>query len=408
MNKKSILSRAVTIILILVVGGIISLVLVWTGPETLPENKSGSAKIVQTIPLVPNTRSVSVSAYGAVVPSRKVIIKPQVSGQAIWLSAAMTMGGHVLEGDELLRIDPQDYELALAEVKADLEEARFAREVESGRQIIARREWDELRSDLDMEDVNQALVLREPHLRRAEALMAKARNDIEEAELQLARTVIHAPFNAMVVEESVEIGQLLSPGSEICELVGTDEFWIQVTLPLSELKWVQFPDENHPGAGASVILDTGQGEPVRWQGEVLRLLSDLDPLGRMARLIVSVQDPLGIEARVDGKPPLLLGSYVKVEINAGELENTLRIPRSALREGSRIWVVGNDNLLKVLPAKVLWPEKDTVLIANSLENGDQLVVSDLRVALPGMEVAPQPSTAYDGLVAESLAENQNG
>lgn len=407
MKKKSIFRTLVAIILILLVGGGISLLLVWTGPETTPKDKSSSAKIVQTIPLVPQTRAVAVSAHGAVVPSRKVIIKPQVSGQAIWQSESMTMGGHVLEGDELLRIDPKDYELALAEVKADLEQARFEREVESGRQVIAKREWSELRSDLNMEDVNQSLVLREPHLRRAEALMVKATNDIEGAELQLSRTVIRAPFNAMVVEESVEIGQLLSPGSEICELVGTDEFWIQVTLPFSELKWIQFPDENHSGAEAYVILDMGEDEPVKWQGKVLRLLSDLDPLGRMARLIVTVQDPLGIRSG-GNKLPLLLGSYVQVKVNAGELENTLRIPRSALHEGDNIWVVGSDNLLKILPAKVLWPEKDTVLIANNMEPGDQLIVSDLRVALPGMEVAPQPSTAYSGLVAESLSGNDNG
>ncbi len=109
-------------------------------------------------------------------------------------------------------------------MKSNLEQARFEREVESGRQVIAKREWDELQSDLDMEDVNRSLVLREPHLRRAEALMEKATNDIEVAELQLSRTVIKAPFNAMVVEESVEVGQLVSPSSEICELVGTDEF----------------------------------------------------------------------------------------------------------------------------------------------------------------------------------------
>ncbi len=407
MNKKPIFRTLVAMILIVLIGGGVSLLLMWTGPETTPKDISSSAKIVQTIPLVPHTRAVSVSAHGAVVPSRKVIIIPQVSGQAIWQSESMTMGGHVLEGDELLRIDPKDYELALAEVKADLEQARFEREVESGRQVIAKREWSELQSDLNMEDVNQSLVLREPHLRRAEALMVKAANDIEGAELQLSRTVIRAPFNAMVVEESVEIGQLLSPGSEICELVGTDEFWIQVTLPFSELKWIQFPDENQPGAEASVILDMGEGEPVRWHGKVLRLLSDLDPLGRMARLIVTVQDPLGIQSRED-KLPLLLGSYVEVEVNAGELKNTLRIPRSALHEGNDIWVVGSDNLLKILPAKVLWPEKDTVLIANNIETGDQLIVSDLRVALPGMKVAPQPSAAYDGLVAESLSGNDNG
>ncbi len=92
--------------------------------------------------------------------------------------------------------------------------------------------------------------------------------------------------------------------------------------------------------------------------------------------------------------PLLLGSYVEVKIDAGNLEDTLTIPRSALREGNRIWVVGDDHLLKILPATVLWRETETVLISNNLKEGDQLIVSDLRVALPGMEVAPQPATGY--------------
>jgi len=405
MNKKSIFGTFLVILLIFGLGGCVSLMLLWTGPETLPEENADSARIVQTIPLEPQTRSVAVSAFGSVIPSRKVVIKPQVTGQVIWQSESMTTGGHVKAGDELIRIDPNDYELALAEVESTFEQARFEREVESGRQVIAQREWNELQSDLNMEEVNKSLVLREPHLRRAEALMEKAKNDIAIAELQRSRTVIRAPFNAMVVEESVEVGQLLSPGSDICELVGTDEFWIQVTIPFSQLQWVRFPEDGRPGAEAQVILDTGDGESVTWKGRVIRLLGDLDPLGRMARLVVSVTDPLELRRTSGRKVPLLLGGYVEVKIDAGNLEDTLTIPRAALREGSRIWVVGDDHLLRILPAKVLWPEKETVLISNNLEEGDQLVVSDLRVALPGMEVSPQPATAYPELATETPQEN---
>jgi len=394
MNKKNLFGTLFVILLICGFGGCMGLMLLWTGPETMPEEKTASAKIVQTIQLTPQTRSVTVSASGSVVPSRKVVIKPQVTGQVIRQSEAITLGGHVKAGDELIRIDPKDYELALAEVQANFEQARFEREVESGRQVIAKREWTELQSDLDMEEVNRSLVLREPHLRRAEALMEKAKNDIEIAEVQLSRTVITAPFNAMVVTESVEVGQLLSPGSQICELVGTDEFWIQVTIPFSKLKWVHFPEDGQPGAAARVILDTGDGDSVTWEGRVIRLLSDLDPLGRMARLLVSVADPLNLRRSAANKMPLLLGSYVETEIDAGQLEDTLTIPRAALREGNQIWVVGDDHLLKILPATILWRETETVLISNNVAQGDQLVVSDLRVALPGMKVDPQPATAY--------------
>jgi len=394
MNRKPVLLTIVIILLVFGIGVGLSLLLLWTGPETVPEDKAETAKIVQTISVVPQTCSVAVTAFGSAVPSRKVIIRPQVTGQVIWQSEAVIEGGVVKEGDALIRIDPNDYELALAEMRADLEQARFEREVESGRQVIAKREWNELRPDLNMKEVNQSLVLREPHLRRAEAMLEKAQNDIKKAELQLARTVITAPFNAMVVEESVEVGQLLDPGSRVCELVGSDEFWIEVTVPFSQLRWVRFPDANEPGAVARVVLDAGEDEAATWNGRVLRLLSDLDPLARMARLVVSVSDPLKLQARSDDNLPLLLGSYVKVEIDAGELENAIRIPRVALREGNRIWVVGDDRRLQILPATVLWREKETVLIANNLEDGQQLVVSDLRVALPGMEVDPQPAVTY--------------
>ena len=398
MNKKSLFSTLLFIFVILLVGGGLSVLLINTGPSTTAEEKENSAKIVQTIPVVPHTRSVAVSALGSVIPSRKVIIKPQVSGQVIDQSASLTIGGHVKAGDELIRIDSKDYELALAEVKSNLEQARFEREVESGRQVVAEREWNEIQAELDMEEVNRSLVLREPHLRRAEALMRKATNDIEIAQLQLSRTVIEAPFNAMVVEETVEVGQLLSPGSEICELVGTDEFWIEVKVPFSDLKWIQFPEGNKPGAKARVILDMGGDDSILWDGQVIRLLSDLDPLGRMAKVIVSVEDPLGLSENSPNNLPLLLGNFVEVKIDAGVLEDTLTIPREALHEGNQIWVVGADNLLKILPATILWSEKETLMIANNLSQGETLVVSDLRVALPGMKVAPQPSTAYPELV----------
>ncbi|MCB1121666.1 MAG: efflux RND transporter periplasmic adaptor subunit [Verrucomicrobiae bacterium] len=398
MNKKSLFGTLFLMLLILVAGVGIFFVLMWTGPETQPEDVPSSAKIVQTIPLVPHTRPISVSALGSVVPSRKVTLKPQVSGQVVEQSDSVTIGGYVKAGEELIRIDPKDYELALSETRSNLEQARFEREVESGRQVIAKREWDELQADLDMEEVNRSLVLREPHLRRAEALMEKAVNDIEVAELQLSRTVIVAPFNGMVVDESVEIGQLLNPGSEICKLVGTDEFWIEATVPFSDLKWVRFPQGGQRGAKALVLLDTGNGHIEQWEGEVIRYLSDLDPLARMARVLISVKDPLGLYGKSKSSLPLLLGSFVEVKIDAGELEDALVIPREALREGSKIWVVGEDKLLKIIDAEVLWPEKDTLIISSQLSHGEELVVSDLRVALPGMKVDPQPSTAYPELV----------
>ena len=397
MQIKKIILTFISILVILAGGGAIGLVLVMTGPETKPKEGSESATIVHTIPLMPHTKQVRITAYGEVIPARKVEIKPQVSGQVIWQNDAVIPGGRLWENEELIRIDPKDYELGLAEVRAEFEQARFEYEVESGRQVIALREWNEIQQDLDVTEVNESLVLREPHYRRAEALLDEARNDIEQAELQLSRTTIRAPFNAMVVQESVEVGQLLNNGSTICQLVGTDAFWIQVTVPLSMLKWIQFPDADRPGADATVALDTGNGGQSTWKGKVLRLLSDLEPMGRMARVVIEAPDPLGLEGDAKDGLPLLLGSYVEVNIEAGKLENVLEIPRSALREGNKIWVIGRDPTLKIMDCEVLWSLKETVLVSNQLDPGDKLIVSDLRVAIPGMSVSPQPASDLLGL-----------
>ena len=95
MNKKSIWGKALLILVILVVAVGLSLALLWSGPETKPKEKTSSAKIVQTVEVNPLTRSVAVSVFGSVIPARRVVIRPQVSGQVVMQSSAMTIGGLV-------------------------------------------------------------------------------------------------------------------------------------------------------------------------------------------------------------------------------------------------------------------------------------------------------------------------
>lgn len=386
------------ILALLILGGAsaAAFLLLKTAPETVPEDKKQAVKIVQVVDLKPSDQGIVVSAFGTVIPAREVTVQPQVSGKVVSQHEALVPGGRVVAGEELVRIDPADYELTLTERKSELEEARYEFDIENGRQLIAKREWEQLRADLPDADMNPSLALREPQKRRAEAMVAKAENAIERAELDLERTRVTAPFNGMVAEESVEIGQLVESGGDICKLVGTDEFWVQATLPMSDLKRVRLPDGTEDGAGAEIHLDTGNGKMAPWKGTVVRLLSDLETTGRMARLLVAVSDPLGIQSKEESTTPLLVGSYVRVDIDAGNLTGVLTIPRSALREGNRLWLVGSDNLIRIAEPEILWTLPQSVLVPNILKEGERLVVSELKVALPGMEVDPQPLESGDG------------
>lgn len=366
--------------------GVFAFILFQSAPETVPEDKQPTTKIVQVIDLIPTDERILVSAWGEVIPAREVVIQPQVSGRVMSQHESLVPGGSLSAGEEVVRIDPADYEIALIEMKAEMEEALSGFEVEKGRQIIAKREWEQLKDDLDDADINPSLALREPQLRLAEALVTQAKNEITKAELDLERTRLVAPFNSMVIEESVEVGQLVRDGGTICRLVGTDEFWVRATLPVAELTRIRLPANGKEGAHAEVYLDTGSDAVGPWDGSVIRLLSDLEKTGRMARILVEVKNPLASQVGT----PLLLGSYVRVDIEAGRLNGVLTIPRTALREGNQLWLVGEDEKIRIEEPEILWTLPKAVLVKNSLKPGEKLIVSELKAAVPGMIVNPQP------------------
>lgn len=356
----------------------VALLLIATGPQTSPAEEQRPPKLVKTIQIQPTTHRISVSAHGTVVPSQKITIEPQVSGQIIQHHESLVPGGFLQEGEELFRIDPTLTEISLRESIAAETRAEAAYEE-------AQRKWSEAQQ-LAMErvipDTELAALESDVQIQLADRqrlTAGKAR--IEEL---LKRHIVRAPFNALVLDEFVEIGQRVDPGFVAATLVGTDEFWVRASLPVNELQWIQLPTATQPGAEADVYLETGNGRPEQHRGRIVRLLGDMEQTGRMARVLISIENPL------DSKGiPLLLGSYVRVEIDAGELKNVLAIERSALRDGNRIWIVTAQSELQIRDVNVLWRTGETIYIENALRPGESLIVSSLRVALPGMKVKAQ-------------------
>jgi RND family efflux transporter MFP subunit len=392
--------KGLTVVLtlcILVGGGIAAYFMMITAPAAQPEEEVRQPKLVQTIALTSQDIATTVRVDGTVIPARQVTIKPEVEGRVVRAHPSLVPGGYIPQGAELLGIDRASYELALTEQEAALQEATFELEVERGRQIVAEREWEQLKNDLQDTDINQALVLRQPHLKRAEALIRKAENAIAQARLDLERTSLPCPFNAIVIDESIEVGQVIESRTSVATLVGADEFWVQISMPLEELRHVLLPKDAEPGAKARVMLDAGDGSMIEWKGQVIRLLGDLDQIGRMVRMLVSVQNPLNRDSETPTALPLLLGSYVTVEIEADVQKDVFVIDRRALRNGDHIWIVDKDNKLQMRDVHVVWRRPQDLLITNdAVQPGELLIVSGLRTATPGMQVNPQPAPAESG------------
>ena len=381
--------KFIIILLILGSGVLIAKKLIDTKLTAARKPISIGSPLVEVITAESGHEQVTIVAMGVVIPAREVVIQPQVSGHIAQISSGLVPGGRFKAGDTILRIDDRDYNIAVDQKKAEVARALMDLKMEKGRQIIAEREWKLLGSEIATTREGRDLVLRKPQLKKTVAVLESARSVLRRAMLDVERTEIKAFFNSFVKEKFVDVGQPVSPATKLATLVGTDEFWVRISVPVSRLSWISIPGTNATeGAPATVMQEnsTSGSQVVLRQGRVVRLLGDLDPVGRMARLLVSVEDPFGLNAEKEKAGiPLLLGAYVKVKIQGPLLDDVFAIPRKAIREGDQVWIMTHGKRLAVKKVNAVWRRKEDVLVIG-LNSGDQIITSRISAPVPGMEL----------------------
>jgi RND family efflux transporter MFP subunit len=373
-----------------------------TGPTARKKQPVKTAPLVQIETLHRSSERVVVPAMGTVIPAREIALKARVSGEIVNIHPKFMEGGLLKQGAQVLQIDPEDYKLAIEEKQSQATNATYELKLELGRQDVAQREWELLNGETSAKARDGELALRKPHLEKAEADLAAAEAELKQAKLNLARTIIRAPFNSIVRTKDVDLGSQASAQDQLAELVGTDEYWIQVSIPLDRLKWIAIPQENGDrGSRVRIIYGSDSGIPYECTGIVIKLLSDLETEGRMARVLVSVKDPLGLKTPKVKRPPLLIGQYVRLEIQGRDLDDVFRIPRAALRDNTKVWICGDDGRLDIRGVDIVWRDTHAVLVTDGLKEGERLIVSDLTAPVDGMDVRiPHPSSKAPEEVAE--------
>jgi len=360
------------------------------------------ATLVEVQQVVPQSQTVTVHAIGTVVPARTIQLAAQVSGRIISVSRNFTPGGHFHVNEAMLQIEPRDYELAVQQQDSVLAQAECDLKVEMGQQAVAKRESELLGREIQEEDME--LLLRKPQLAMAEAKVKAAQAALEQAKLDLIRTQVVAPFNAMVQSCQVDLGSQVSVGTALATLVDTDTYWVQVSVPVDQLQWIDVPRaDDEKGSPVRIYNESAWEAGVFRTGEVRRLMPNLEPEGRMAMLLVVVEDPLDLTAPAGKRHPLILDSYARVEIQGRDLSDVVRIPRTALRDGNCVWVMQPDGTLDIRNVKIAWSGNTDVCICEGLSAGDALIVSDLAVPVAGM--ALRAAEAAEGNAADHLAES---
>lgn len=370
--------------LLVLAGGMAAAIFIGTNEvevDAQPYNRTPPT--VRVLQVQAGEEYLSISSQGTVQPRSQSELIPEVSGRVVWTSPSMVSGGAFHAGDVLLRIDDADYltlkqrsEAALQRAEVEYDHAHDELERLSSlhkRQLASRQQLDDARRTAKV----------------ADATRTEARANLKQAQRDLERTELIAPFDGFVRSEQVDIGQFITRGQRIATIYASD--FMEVRLPISsdQLRYLGLP------IATRGIIDETLRPPVTvvasygdstllWEGELARLEAVID---ERSRLIYGVAQ-LHLEEFDENRPFLPVGAFVQAEIRGSRVDHVVRLPRSAMRDNNQVLVVDSDNRLQFRQISLLRLEHDDILVSEGLRNGELVCISPLQTVVEGMTVQP--------------------
>lgn len=345
-------------------------------PEAARRTVTPPVLLVDVVSAEPATVELNVRAQGTVSPRTQTTLVSEVSGQILEVSAAFVSGGFFKQGEVLVRIDDRNYQAELKRAEASVAAAQTVRVRERGLADFARDDWEKLqRSDAATE-----LALRKPQMAEAIAQLAFAQADLKKRQGDLERTVIRAPYDGMIRQKRADVGQYVSPTTQLAAIFAVDVVEIRLPLPDKDLPHLQLDDL--PEVTFSAELG---GTRQQWQGRIVRTEGVFDEQSRVLYAVAQVQDPYNQrEHRWDY--PLRVGTFVDAEIAGPTVENITVLPRSVLRRGNRVWTIGEGNTLVPRQVTLLSTDEDQIYVQSGLEGNPLVCLTTLENPLPGTVV----------------------
>jgi RND family efflux transporter MFP subunit len=367
--------------------------LMMTRPEAELRQPPSSIQTIEATRLVRTNYQVLLESQGTVRPRTQSTLKPEVSGRVLGVSQSFREGGIFEEGEVLLQIDPRDYQTAVVVAEAALKLKISELELEKAQHEQAKENWALLGDDTDP----SPLTLREPQLAEALADVQSTRARLEQANRDLERTDIVAPYAGRIQRKMVDVGQVVTPGNELATIFAID--FVEVRLPIrnDQLDFIALPEEyrgehsaqeqQHPRV---ILRGTYGSRNVNWEGVIIRAEGAYDDRTRELFVVAQVDDPYA--HRGDNEPPLKVGQFVRATIFGKVLLDVFVVPRSALRDNREVLVVDTNNTIHRREVQVAWKDEESVVIREGLEEGEVLCTTPLVFAADGAVVQP----TFDG------------
>ncbi|MGB5291383.1 MAG: efflux RND transporter periplasmic adaptor subunit [Lysobacterales bacterium] len=379
-----------TLPLVLIIGSIFVVIglVMWQKSQTAErKTETEKAVLVDTIEAEVISLNFSVTSQGTVRPRTETTLVSEVSGKIVSVAPEFVAGGFFHQGEILLQIDPSDYEAGLKRAEAALasRKAKLADEIARSEQAL--KDWNNMGKEGQPSD----LGLRKPQLADARANVSAAEADVQKARRDLERTRITVPYDGLVRQKSVDIGQYVTLGTRLGVTFAIDTAEIRLPLTNSDLHYLDLPSEtdviNRNKSFPPVKLTAESGAGINeWQARIIRTEGVVDEVSRVIYAVAQVIDPYGVLGQSQQRE-LKIGTFVQAEIEGLPAENVVVLPRYVLRADHTVLVANDDNELEILPVTVLRAEPKKVYLSQGIEGGAKVVITTLDAPVPGTKLA---------------------
>ena len=371
------LKRVISIVVILFIGLGLAYTLIKTAPKPQKKQVEAFKPLVETAQISSGSYRPTWQTGGSVNAKPSVKLMAQVTGQIIKVNDQAVPGAQLNKGDLLAQVDPENYELVVAQKQAALVQAQSALEVERGQ--VKNAENNYKLSNLSLNKTAKSLALREPQLASAKAALNIAQAELKKAKLDLARTQLRMPFDGHLININLTQGSFVNANTQVFELVDSSEFWVQVKVPQA---FASLLDQDAP----VVIKPSALSESVSRTGYVKNILPAVDANDRQVRVLVAIKEPLKVAPFA-----VRFNDYVNVTLSAKALENVYQLSIDALNDDQTIWVVDKESKLQLRQVEIIYKGRHHIWVKLDMKDGDAVLKSRLQIAAPGMPVRVQPS-----------------
>lgn len=372
------------------------LLLVKTKPEAQPVTITEKAWPVAVVRASPASLSPELTLYGRIEAQWDSRLTAAVSAEVI--DVAVREGDLVNAGELLVRLDPSDTRLQLSQAEARIgtELARHQANLEAlpreqSLLALARKELSRARDLVNKKLASQstldtarqavdrqaiALSTRETAIQEHDARMAELTAARDQAQLDLDRTRVKAPFAGRIAKLLVSPGQRVRVGDGLMHIYDTDSLVVRAQIPNDQLGTVRDAMANGASLTASGELD---GRPLN--AKLARLAGEAGAGGGVPGLFRVDRPDAGVRP----------GRFVQLTLKLPPRDDLLALPAQALYGLNRIYVVDNAQRLRSVKVQRIGDQaadgQSQVLVkAPQLAADSRVLVTQLPNAMDGLKV----------------------